>query len=153
MRKYICAGEMIPRGYRTAWYEPWKRCEVCYPFGIHYLARIIYRIWTWSYLYIPGRFEKEKMEYERKLRNEIIPEYQKEIWELRDKCLEQEKTHQLDLKIINTLTELVQEYEQYVPKDKRPNPSANVPVKYETVEAGSIEWSNPPEESKQNAGL
>jgi hypothetical protein len=42
---------MIPRGYRIVYTEPLREIGWCLPFGIHYVAILIRRIWIWTFVW------------------------------------------------------------------------------------------------------
>lgn len=51
-------GECIPRFYRIAYLDLCSFCYTCYPIGIHLIARIVRRIWEWSFCYRSSRIER-----------------------------------------------------------------------------------------------
>ena len=47
MRKKILEGMMRPRGYASAWFE-WESLHyICYPIGIHLIARYARALYGW----------------------------------------------------------------------------------------------------------
>lgn len=58
MKRHRHEGEMMPRGYRIAYMDHMRRRDVCYPIGIHLIARLIRRIHEWSYRYRPSAMER-----------------------------------------------------------------------------------------------
>jgi hypothetical protein len=51
-RDVLC-GDCLPRGYRFAWFDYVRGCYVAYPIGLHWIARSVYLVWTWTYRYRP----------------------------------------------------------------------------------------------------
>lgn len=40
---------IMPTGYRLAWYDLTTYSKVCYPFGLHWIVQLGYRIWWHTY--------------------------------------------------------------------------------------------------------
>ncbi len=53
----VMEGEQIPTGYRIAYRERIWGDTICYPIGVHLLARWVRRIWEQSFRYRPSKFE------------------------------------------------------------------------------------------------
>jgi hypothetical protein len=48
----------IPKGYRVAWREFNRRSSICFPIGLHLVARWCNLVWRWSYAYRGDRWEQ-----------------------------------------------------------------------------------------------
>jgi hypothetical protein len=59
--RWVNYGCCIPRGYRAAWNDVVFLRTATYPFGIHYIAMLIYRVWAWTWWF------PRPTEYERRL--------------------------------------------------------------------------------------
>lgn len=56
-KKRRLMGECTPRFYRVAWFDFMRGYDVCYPIGIHLIARGIRRLWEWSHRYNESKLE------------------------------------------------------------------------------------------------
>ena len=55
----IRVGEMIPWSHRCAWYDHARFQCVCFPFGIHFIAKIARRLWILSFRHRPDAWEEQ----------------------------------------------------------------------------------------------
>lgn len=96
MKKERKQCEEIPRGYRVAYCDYWRDVDICYPIGIHWIARMIRRIWEWSLNSKPSKhelymfkFEAEILERGRESRRQELARqearHRREIDELKEK--------------------------------------------------------------------
>ncbi len=84
--KLMC-GEKLPRGYRIACWDMVSYSAVIYPFGLHWIARAVRRLWEWSWACTPSKFEELLQEAWTAGRKEgtIVeflkhPEVDKDVW-------------------------------------------------------------------------
>ncbi|HVN79662.1 MAG TPA: hypothetical protein VMW38_11745 [Terriglobia bacterium] len=54
----IGQGEMLPRFYRVAYYDPCRELAVCFPFGIHWIVMFAHWLYEATIIYNPTRLEK-----------------------------------------------------------------------------------------------
>jgi len=62
LRRYVGLYEEYPFGYVPTWYDACKQRDVCYPIGIHWIARYMHNVWWWL-LQVPfNKWERELIE-------------------------------------------------------------------------------------------
>jgi hypothetical protein len=49
--KHSSMFDVFPKGYRPVYYDFIRRRAVCMPFGIHYVAIVLRRIWIWTFVW------------------------------------------------------------------------------------------------------
>jgi hypothetical protein len=87
-RKQVQDGEIIPRGYRVAYWDLYARRAYAYPLGIHWVVMAGRRVWQCSFWYRPSWVERlsgrvESLENELKITRELWRDAEKELHELR----------------------------------------------------------------------
>jgi hypothetical protein len=70
--------DQIPRWYRIAYEDYARRAWVCYPFGIHWLARAVYSVWEHSLLHRPTALQRLISELVDMKVRQRIEEYKEE---------------------------------------------------------------------------
>lgn len=51
------AGEILPLGYRTVYWDVRRNESVSAPVGLHWLVRAVYLAWAFTYRWRPSRWE------------------------------------------------------------------------------------------------
>ena len=49
IKKLIPDCEILPKFYRTAYYDVRRMQRICYPFGLHYIVMFLYWLWRKSF--------------------------------------------------------------------------------------------------------
>lgn len=57
IRKIKKECDFLPAFYRTAYIDCSSFDAICYPIGIHWIMRIIHRLWLWSHSYTPTKLD------------------------------------------------------------------------------------------------